>query len=193
MAEGQYCSEDRFAASGISSIIFAPPQQNSYLYVVTTGVSLLNAVALECIASFDESAMAARTFGNWLTNASGQRNDFFNSTTEYIQQPTSSVTQTLPTHTDATEIPSIAARRFPFVTHSDLVTSPVEGTFFDPDDFNRPGGETQDARESFLRESRVHCYPQVTFLTAFRTFGYPSRSRLPENALLRFQSHFKQR
>ena len=135
MPEGQYCSEDRFAASGISSIIFAPPQQNSYLYVVTAGVSLLNAVALECIASLDESAIAARTFGNWLTNASGQRNDVFNSSAEYIQQPTSSLTQMLPTHSDPTEISSIAARRFPFVTHLDLVTLPVEGTFFDPDDF----------------------------------------------------------
>ncbi len=48
---------------------------------------------------------------------------------------TSSVTLTLPSYADLTKVPSTAARRFPFVTHLDLLASPEEGTFFDPDDF----------------------------------------------------------
>ena len=137
MAESQHCSDDRFGGSGISSIIFAPPQQNSYLSIVTSGVPLLDALAFECLTTFDESISDALIVGSWLRDTYGQRNNVLNYSADYLQQTmgTSSVTLTLLSYPNVTKGPSITARRFPFGAHLDLLTSPVEGTFFDPDDF----------------------------------------------------------
>jgi hypothetical protein len=137
MSESQHCSEDRFAAPGVSSIIFAPPQQNSYVSIVTIGVPLLDAFALECLTGFDESATEATIVGNWLRGTYEHRNSAATHSTEYYQQAlnTSSFTLTLSNYAGLTKVPSTAARRFPFMTHLDLLTSPAEGTFFDPDDF----------------------------------------------------------
>ena len=137
MLDNQHCREDRFAAPSVSSIIFAPPQQNSFVSTVTIGVPLLDAFALECLTGFDESATEAKIIGSWLRGTYELRNSVATYSAEYYQQAsnTSSVTLTLPSYADLTKVPSTAARRFPFVTHLDLLASPEEGTFFDPDDF----------------------------------------------------------
>jgi hypothetical protein len=137
MSETQHCNEDQFASGGIASIIFAPPQQNSYLSIVTLHLPLLDAIALECLTSLDESIENARTFRTWLKDTYGQQNDTSSWVAEYFHQATttSSVTLTLPSQAEIMKTSQVGARRFPFGTHLDLSSSPSEGTFFDPDDF----------------------------------------------------------
>jgi hypothetical protein len=135
--ERQQCNENRFGAPGITSVIFAPPQQNYSLSLVTMRVPLLDALALECLSGLDESTTEAKIVENWLRDTRERGTKTPDYLTEYFQDAmsTSSVTLTLHRGAASNEPSPIATRHFPFVSHYDLLTAPTEGTFFDPDDF----------------------------------------------------------
>lgn len=124
----------RLAAPGVSSVLFAPSSHNYSLSAVTSGISLVDAIVLECFSGLEQQPTAhAWQVGRRLA-------DFYEgcpniSDTSYLGLiPTSSVTMTLLGGTALITQP-VPLRQFPFVTHSNLLASPVEGTFFDPDDF----------------------------------------------------------
>lgn len=137
MLESLHDRQDRFTAPGVSSILFAPPQQNYSLSAVSMTMSLVDALALEWFSGVNEVIAEPRLLGSWLTNTYEKHGRNPDSVTLSISPTgaTSSVTLATCSETTLRAVPSISTRRFPFVNHYDLLKSPVEGLFFDPDDF----------------------------------------------------------
>lgn len=127
------CTVSRFNAPGVSSPLFAPPQQNYSLSVVSLGVGLVEALTLEWSSGVTEPGADPVILGRLLTSAYRAQAETGDLVIAF--SPTSSVTLSNVSDAIAQSVPQVAARRFPFVSHYDLLKSPVEGAFFDPDDF----------------------------------------------------------
>lgn len=126
--------QTRFPAAGVASIIFAPPLKNYGLSAVTTSIPLMDAIALEWFSVCEEPLAGTEILDRWLTNTYRERVKITDRVAEYLQaMPTSSVTITFRVNVNMAT--PVRARRFPFIEHFDLLKSPAEGTYIDPDDF----------------------------------------------------------
>ena len=137
MPDAQDSRVERFSAPSVSTVIFAPRSQNYSLSAVSGRASLLEALALECLASIEEFMTRFDAASNWKKTMPASlrlASECLSNLSVKIGY-TTSVTLTLPTEVEQEAREPVAARAFPFITHHDFLTAPVEGLFFDPDDF----------------------------------------------------------
>ena len=124
MPESHRSIDEASTVPGIASIIFAPAQLNYTLSVVTMRMQLWDAFAQEYSSGLGRFVLTTTVPGSTTKDMS-----------ENFQRGTSSITQTISSPMGPAEGQIVAARQFPFVRHYDFLSSPVEGIFFDPDDF----------------------------------------------------------
>ena len=124
----------RLAAPSVASVIFAPRPENYTLLSVSTRQRMSEAIALECFVQLDDS-VRRRIFDNLRRVVWSDPGVLVDCLHEYANTACTTATLTLPADVVPGQIEAVPARTFPFATHLNLLDSPTEGVFFDPDDF----------------------------------------------------------
>lgn len=124
----------RLSAPSVVSVIFAPRSDNYTLLSVSTRQRVSEAIALECCVQPDER-VRRRVFENLRRIVSSEPQVVADYLREYLNTSYTTAILTLPTEIAIGQLDAVPARTFPFSTHLNLLSSPEEGLFFDPDDF----------------------------------------------------------
>ncbi len=118
----------------VSTVIFSPRAQNYTLLSVSTQERLSEAIALECLVNIDES-FKRKIFENMRRAVNDNPVLIADYLRTYFQTAYIAVTPTLPSDVIVEKFGEVPPRTFPFCSHLNLLSSPVEGMLFDPDDF----------------------------------------------------------
>ncbi len=131
-SEGTHTIE-RLRDPSIASVIFAPTQQNFTLLSSATEPAAPERIAMECLVHTGESL--PREILETYKMAT-----LWAHFSQYLREhmTTSSTTKTLVLPSEGAQLPieEVSARTFPFASHIDLLSKPIEGLLFDADDFD---------------------------------------------------------
>lgn len=118
--------------NGLISLIYAPRPQNNTLALFGRNERLLDALTRAFIPpqSPATNPEEMRKLGRAAAKLLAWHARNYQETSFTIAS-----TITLPSDISASEVEQVPFRTFPFINHLDLLASPEEGLFFDPDDY----------------------------------------------------------